>query len=68
MTRGSIRKVPADLRNGDRIIFSTPMGGSGEVVTVDFISLSADMARVYIQESPGVPIKVLPHNTVKFGL
>jgi preprotein translocase subunit YajC len=62
----TVRKVPAELKAGDRIIFSAGMGGENDVVTVT--SVTEDFATSYIHvDEYDFAILVSPHNTVKFA-
>jgi hypothetical protein len=65
----TVRKVPTDLRSGDRIIFSPPMGGTGETVTVESVSQAVALKMAFIHtKEVASPIEVLFQNTVKVVL
>ena len=58
------RSRPGLLYPEDRIIFSSGMGGLGQIVTVKTVSIDGDIASIFVEEQPGA-IEVLTHNTVK---
>ena len=62
----SVRLRPMLLVPGDRIIFSGGMGGRGQTVTVEKVSLVLDTAMILVEEMTE-PIEVLTHNTVKLA-
>jgi len=66
MTHWKLRKIPTALKSGDRIIFSSGMGGENQVVTVDMVTESFGTAEIHTDELD-FPILVTTTNTVKFA-
>jgi hypothetical protein len=54
------------LHPGDRFIFSAGMGGEGQIVTVETVTMVLDTAMISVEEFD-FPIESLTHNTVKLA-